>query len=242
LALLPSDALLELDAVRAGYGAVRVLHGVTLRVPERRITALLGSNGAGKTTAMRSIAGLLEITGGSIRFAGIPVEGWPSNRRVEHGISLVPEGRLIFPEFTVNENLRVGAYVARVRQRADALVHRMYELFPRLAERRDQPGRTLSGGEQQMLAIARALMSEPRLLLLDEPSLGLAPQVVTHLFEAIRRIQQDGVTVLIVEQNARQVLELADYGYVLENGTLALEGPASQLASDGRVKRAYLGL
>jgi branched-chain amino acid transport system ATP-binding protein len=236
------ESLLELEEVRAGYGPVQVLHGVSLRVPNRSITALLGSNGAGKTTAMRSIAGLVEITAGSIRFAGQPVERLASNRRVERGISLVPEGRLIFPEFTVAENLRIGACVPRVRGRADTLAQRMYDLFPRLRERRTQLGRTLSGGEQQMLAIARALMAEPRLLLLDEPSLGLAPQVVAHVFEVVRRIQQDGVTVLIVEQNAQQVLEFADYAYVLENGTLALEGPARLLAQDERVKRAYLGL
>jgi branched-chain amino acid transport system ATP-binding protein len=234
--------LLEVDSVRAGYGAVRVLEGLSLSVARQSITALVGSNGAGKTTLMRVLCGLLPIQAGRLVYDGVSIDALRPNARVELGISLVPEGRMIFPELSVEENLRAGALTPRARPRARQSLERMYALFPRLADRRRQVGQTLSGGEQQMLAIARALMAEPRLLLLDEPSLGLAPQVVSQVFDTIERIRNDGVTVLIVEQNVRRTLAVADYAYVIEHGALALAGEAASVAADPEVRRAYLGL
>lgn len=234
--------LLEVRCVSAGYGQVKVLNDLSLKVEEGSITALLGANGAGKTTLMRVISGLIPATAGDLVFDGRSIARTPSNNRVDLGISLVPEGRLVFPEFTVEENLKVGAFVGRVRGRQAELSRQMLELFPRLRERHRQAGETLSGGEQQMLVIARALMSEPRLLLLDEPSLGLAPQVVAQVFEKIREVRRNGVTVFIVEQDVRATLEFADYAYVIENGQLQIEGPAHDIREDPRVKESYLGL
>lgn len=237
-----SKTLLEVKGVSAGYGQVKVLKDLSLTVAEGSITALLGANGAGKTTLMRVISGLISATAGDLLFDGQNISTIASNERVDRGISLVPEGRLIFPEFTVEENLKVGAFVSRVRGRQSDLSRQMLELFPRLNERRRQPGQTLSGGEQQMLAIARALMSEPRLLLLDEPSLGLAPQLVAQVFEKIREVRRNGVTVFIVEQDVRATLEFADYAYVIENGELQMQGAASDILEDPKVKESYLGL
>ena len=234
--------LLEVRGVSAGYGQVKVLKNLSLTVGEGSISALLGANGAGKTTLMRVVSGLIPTTAGALVFDGRDISRMPSNGRVDLGISLVPEGRLIFPEFTVEENLKVGAFLGRVRGRQAELSQQMMELFPRLGERRRQAGQTLSGGEQQMLAIARALMSEPRLLLLDEPSLGLAPQVVAQLFDKIREVRRNGVTVFIVEQDVHATLEFADYAYVVENGELQIEGPAGDIREDPRVRESYLGL
>jgi branched-chain amino acid transport system ATP-binding protein len=234
--------LLDINGLHAGYGAVRVLHGLSLNVAPKSITALLGSNGAGKTTLMRAICGLIPTEAGDIRYDGRRMNDMSADRRVAQGISLVPEGRMIFPEFTVEENLRVGAVGPRVRADVPRLMDRMFGLFPRLAERRRQLGHTLSGGEQQMLAIARGLMAEPRLLLLDEPSLGLAPLVVSQVFDAIERIRKDGLTVMVVEQNVRRTLSIADFAYVIEHGALAMSGPAKDVADNDGVKRAYLGL
>ena len=203
---------------------------------------MVGSNGAGKTTLMRTISGLLPYSAGDIRFAGVQIEDQPADQRVALGISLVPEGRMIFPDFTVEQNLRVGAFVARARTRTDANLEKMFELFPRLRERRDQRGETLSGGEQQMLALARGLMSEPTMLLLDEPSLGLAPTVSQLLFETVVRVRDSGVTVFIVEQDIRSTLEIADQAYVMENGHIVLSGTGAKLLTDDSVKQAYLGL
>ena len=234
--------LLETRNLSAGYGEVRVLHDVALRVEEGSITALVGSNGAGKTTLMRTISGLLPHHAGNIEFAGGEIGELAADRRVALGISLVPEGRMIFPDFTVEQNLRVGAFVARARTRTDANLEKMFELFPRLRERRAQRGETLSGGEQQMLALARGLMSEPTMLLLDEPCLGLAPTVSQLLFETVVRVRDSGVTVFIVEQDIRSTLEIADQAYVMENGHIVLSGTGAKLLTDDSVKQAYLGL
>lgn len=234
--------LLETRNLSAGYGEVRVLHDVTLQVGEGSITALVGSNGAGKTTLMRTISGLLTHSTGNIDFAGDEIGDLTANRRVALGISLVPEGRMIFPDFTVEQNLRVGAFVTRARTRTDANLEKMFELFPKLRERRDQRGETLSGGEQQMLALARGLMSEPTMLLLDEPSLGLAPAISQLMFETVVQVRDSGVTVFIVEQDIRSTLEIADQAYVMENGYIVLSGTGASLLTNDSVKQAYLGL
>ncbi len=236
------SALLQVRNLSAGYGDVAVLHDVNFAVADGAITALIGSNGAGKTTAMRALAGLLPARSGQIDFAGRDLAGAPPNQRVEAGLALVPEGRLVFPEFTVEETLRVGAYCTRARAGATERMARMYGLFPRLRERRRSLAGSLSGGEQQMLAIARGLMSAPRLLLLDEPSLGLAPAIVEQLFETIVAIAKSGVAVCLVEQDVQLSLEVADYGYMLENGAIVLEGPARELLQSERVRTGYLGL
>tara|TARA_Y100000588_G_scaffold9492_1_gene10598 strand:- start:856 stop:1569 length:714 start_codon:yes stop_codon:yes gene_type:complete len=233
--------LLETRELCAGYGEVAVLHDIALQVEKGSITALVGSNGAGKTTLMRTISGLLPHSGGHIEFISEDVGNQTADQRVALGISLVPEGRMIFPDFTVEQNLRVGAFVPRARARTDANLERMFELFPRLRERRDQHGETLSGGEQQMLALARGLMSEPTMLLLDEPSLGLAPTISQLMFETVVRVRDSGVTVFIVEQDTRSTLEIADHAYVMENGRIVLSGTGAKLLTDDSVKQAYLG-
>jgi branched-chain amino acid transport system ATP-binding protein len=234
--------LLEVDGLHAGYGQTEVLHGISLEVAEGEIVALLGSNGAGKTTALRTISGLHRAGRGRIAFASADITRVPGHRLVAMGLAHVPEGRRIFPGLTVEENLTLGGYSRRsapgyVRRRREEA----FELFPRLRERRSQLGGTLSGGEQQMLAIARALMTEPKLLALDEPSMGLAPALVRTIFARLREIRSRGTAVLLVEQNARQALRLADRAYVLETGRIALSGPARELASDPRIQAAYLG-
>ena len=216
--------LLETRDLCAGYGEVAVLHDVALQVEKGSITALVGSNGAGKTTLMRSISGLLPHSAGSIEFIDVEIGEKTADQRVALGISLVPEGRMIFPDFTVEQNLKVGAFVPRARAQTDENLEKMFELFPRLCERRDQHGETLSGGEQQMLALARGLMSEPTMLLLDEPSLGLAPTISQLMFETVVRVRDSGVTVFIVEQDTRSTLEIADHAYVMENGRIVFTG------------------
>ena len=234
------NVLLETRELSAGYGQIRALREVSLEVVEGSVTALVGSQGAGKTTLMRALSGLLRHDRGRILFDGRDVGGLPPDRRVALGISLVPEGRLIFPDFTVEQNLRIGGFSAR--DKTDSNLESMFALFPRLRERRAQRGETLSGGEQQMLALARGLMSEPRLLLLDEPSLGLAPAVARLLFDTVALIRERGVTVLIVEQDIRSTLEIADRAYVMENGRIVMNGEASDLLADDSVRRAYLGM
>jgi branched-chain amino acid transport system ATP-binding protein len=234
--------LMELNAVTAGYGEAVVLHDVSLAVPEGSLTALIGSNGAGKTTTMRCIAGLLELAGGTLTWKGEVINSLAAAERVELGISLVPEGRMVFPDFTVDENLAIGAFNARAKPRRRQSIAEMYALFPRLEERRNQQAGTLSGGEQQMLALARGLMARPKLLLLDEPSLGLAPGIVSQLFETLETVRELGLTIFIVEQNVHRTLELADYAYVMENGHIVLHGEAATCAADPRIKQAYLGL
>ena len=232
-------ALLELADVEVRYGAVRALRGVSLEVRQGEIVAVLGSNGAGKTTTLRTVSGLLRPVRGQVRFEGRRIDGTPPHRIVGGGISHVPEGRRIFAQMSVLENLEMGAFQRR-GSIADEL-ELVYGLFPVLKERRRQAGGTLSGGEQQMLAIGRALMSRPRLLLLDEPSMGLAPMVVARIFTILADIKRTGTTLLLVEQNAAQALAVADRGYVLETGEVVISGSAAELAGDDRIRAAYLG-
>ena len=234
--------LLDVRNLHAGYGEVAVLRDVSFAVSDGAITALIGSNGSGKTTMMRAVAGLLPARSGRIDFAGRDLTHARPSERVEAGLALVPEGRLVFPEFTVEDTLRVGAYCTRARAGMAERKAQMYALFPRLYERRRSPAGALSGGEQQMLAIARGLMSAPSLLLLDEPSLGLAPVVVAQLFEAIVAIAKSGVAVCLVEQDVNLSLEIAEYAYVLENGAIVLRGPARELIHSDQVRTSYLGL
>jgi branched-chain amino acid transport system ATP-binding protein len=234
--------LLSCTDIEAGYGAVRGLDGVTLSIGLGTVTALLGSNGAGKTTLMRVIAGLLPPTAGEVEFDGASLTGMPSHGRVAAGLSLVPEGRRLFAELTVEENLRLGAVTPRMRRRWRPELAEAYALFPRLAERRRQLAGSLSGGEQQMVAVARGMMARPRLLLLDEPTLGLAPLLVDTIFQAIGSLRAQGMTIFIAEQDVRSTLEIADAGYVLENGRIALAGSSRMLANDPRMISAYLGM
>jgi len=234
--------MLELIGLKVKYGQVEALHGLDLTVSEGELVTILGSNGAGKTTTLMAVSGLAPVSAGEIRFEGRRLDTLRSHQVVELGITQVPEGRRVFGPLSVSENLALGAF-SRRRDRP-AVARRLawvYDLFPRLFERQDQMAGTLSGGEQQMLAIGRALMSEPRLLLLDEPSLGLAPLLVRGIFQTIRAINQAGVTIVLVEQNARAALKLADRGYVLEVGRLVMAGPAADLLHDPRIQTAYLG-
>ncbi|MGB8649970.1 MAG: ABC transporter ATP-binding protein [Mycobacteriales bacterium] len=232
-------SLLTLEDVVVRYGAVEALKGISLSVEQGEVVTLLGSNGAGKTTTLRTISGLHTPSRGSILLGGEPLTGKPPHVVAAMGVGHVPEGRRVFPRMSVAENLEMGAYRDRTHLTEDT--ERVFSLFPRLAERRDQDGGTLSGGEQQMLAIGRALMGRPRVLLLDEPSMGLAPLVVQTIFEIIKQLNDEGVTVLLVEQNATQALRLADRGYVLETGTMAMHGAAKDLLGDDRVRKVYLG-
>ncbi|NIA69933.1 ABC transporter ATP-binding protein [Pelagibius litoralis] len=233
--------MLEISSLRAGYGALEVLRGIDLSISAGEIVAVLGSNGAGKTTLNANISGLYRLFGGSIRFEGEEISKHTPERIVAAGVIHVPEGRRVFPNLTVRENLELGAY-RRARARRSANLDRVVATFPRLSERFDQKAGTLSGGEQQMLAIGRGLMAEPRLLILDEPSLGLSPLLVEEMFELIRRLNDDGLSVLLVEQNVVQSLEIADRAYVLENGAIAMQGAAEALIEDEGLRRSYLGL
>ena len=233
--------LLTVEGLETYYGNIQALKGIAFTVAEGAIVALLGANGAGKSTTLKSISGLVVPTRGSITFMGQRLERLSSERVVRLGISHVPEGRELFPELTVLENLKMGAYTRRDRRAIQQTLERVYAHFPILAERRLQLAGTLSGGEQQMLAIGRALMAQPRLLLLDEPSLGLAPLLVEEIFRIIREIHSSGTTVLLVEQNANKALAIADYGYVLETGSIALSGRSRDLLLDDHVRRSYLG-
>ena len=234
-------ALLELSQVCVRYGSVEVLHGIDLRVEEGEIVTILGANGAGKSTTLLSISGLVRPYGGEILFDGQNLLRMPSYKVVRMGIAQSPEGRRVFGVMSVLENLRLGAFCIRDNVRSERTLQWIFDLFPRLRERSDQLAGTLSGGEQQMLAIGRALMAEPRLLLLDEPSLGLAPLLVRSIFDTVRTINQRGVTVLLVEQNARAALRLATRGYVLEVGRVVKEDKAANLLADSGVREAYLG-
>jgi len=237
-----SEPLLVVDGVHAGYGDVAVLRGVSLAVGPTEVVALLGPNGVGKTTTLRVISGLIRAAAGTIRFAGATIDGLPPHAIVGRGLLQVPEGRKIFPSLTVQENLDLGAYLATAKARRAEAREQAFALFPVLAERRRQTAGTLSGGEQQMLAIGRSLMGGPRLLMLDEPSLGLAPRVVDRIFEVIRTINRQGVPVLLVEQNVQRSLAIADRAYVLEQGRVALNGPGRELLERDDVRQAYLGL
>jgi branched-chain amino acid transport system ATP-binding protein len=235
-------ALLEVVGLCAGYGDVPVLRGIDLSIPAGSITALIGANGAGKTTLLRAISGIIPTEAGTIHYDGQDIVGTPPQDIVRSGLVQVPEGRRLFPDMTVLENLLVGSSSPVARPKRDENLATVLELFPKVRERRTQLAGTLSGGEQQMVAIARALMASPRLLLLDETSLGLAPIVVDEIFVAVRRLVAQGLTILVVEQNTALALEVADHGYVLEQGRFAIQGAASSLAADSRVKQAYLGI
>jgi branched-chain amino acid transport system ATP-binding protein len=236
------EPLLQVEAIDVFYGDIQVLHGLSFDVHEGEIVTLLGSNGAGKTTTLRAITGLRPPHAGQIRFRGKSLATVPAAGRAGLGISLVPEGRELWPQLTVQENLELGAYGPRARPYAALNLERVFALFPKLAERRRQVAGSLSGGEQQMCAIARSLMTEPVLLMLDEPSLGLAPLIVRDIFQVISGLREAGVSILLVEQNARAALQVADYGYVLETGEIVLEGPSAELVSNPRVIESYLGL
>jgi branched-chain amino acid transport system ATP-binding protein len=233
--------MLELKSLSGGYGAIEALRSINVRIDKGEIVTLIGANGAGKSTTLRSITGLVTPSSGDVIFEGKRLNGKPTHEITALGISMVPEGRAIFANLTVLENLEMGAYLQKDKARNAEALERVYTLFPRLKERRKQPGGTLSGGEQQMLAIGRALMARPRLLLLDEPSLGLAPLLVHAIFGAIDQINKEGTTILLVEQNANAALRHSHRGYVLETGMIVMEGPSEQLAADPRVKEAYLG-
>jgi branched-chain amino acid transport system ATP-binding protein len=233
--------MLTLENISVGYGAIRALKGVSMRVEQGEVVTLIGANGAGKTTTLRTITGLLEPAEGRILFEGQEISGKPTHQLVARGISMSPEGRGVFANLTVRENLHMGAYLKKNKAQIAEDLERGYRMFPRLKERESQKAGTLSGGEQQMLAMARALMSRPRLLLLDEPSLGLAPLVVHTIFEAIDEIRGEGTTILLVEQNAHAALKHSDRAYVLETGRIVMEGPSKELAADPRIKEAYLG-
>ena len=238
---MPTDALLAVQGLRAGYGETEVLRGVDLDVGSGEIVAVLGSNGVGKSTLNRAISGVVRASAGSIRFDGRQIERHTPAAIVACGLIHVPEGRRVFPNLTVRENLDLGSYRRAAANRARNR-ERIFEIFPRLAERQSQPADTVSGGEQQMLAIGRGLMAEPRLIILDEPSLGLSPRLVEELFALIMRIQADGVAVLLVEQNVVQSLDVAGRAYILAEGQFIMSGPAAEIGADPALKRAYLGL
>lgn len=232
---------LVISNLSSGYGKLQVLFGVSFEAERRSVVSLLGPNGAGKTTTLLTVMGIVRPWGGRIVLNGVDITHTPPHKKVEMGFVLVPEGRRLFPDMTVEENLLMGAYVKRARDKAHDTLEFIYSLFPRLKERRRQKAGTMSGGEQQMLAIARALMSRPEVLLIDEPSAGLAPKVVADMFQTIKQLKEQ-MTVLLVEQNVAAALEISDYAYVLENGRIVLSGTPEQLAENEHVKKAYLGV
>ena len=234
--------MLKVSNLNVYYGDAQALWDLSLDVPENSIVALVGSNGAGKSTTLRTISRLLQHRSGEITIDGVSTTKLPAHKIVEMRVAHVPEGRQLFPMMTVYENLKIGSVLPSAKAERKVTLKEVYDMFPRLKERSNQLAQTLSGGEQQMLAIARGLMLRPKLLLLDEPSLGLAPLLVDHIFEIIKKIRDQGITVLLVEQNVQQSLELADQGYVLENGRIALQGKGVDLLADGHIKEAYLGI
>jgi branched-chain amino acid transport system ATP-binding protein len=234
-------SLLSVENLKVSYGGIEALKGVSLRVEQGELVALIGSNGAGKTTALKTLAGLLSPVSGTVHYDGRSLKNSPAHQRVRNGLALVPEGRGIFARLSVAENLQMGAYARADAPEVQQDMARMFELFPRLAERRAQLAGTLSGGEQQMVAMARALMSRPKLLMLDEPSMGLAPMMVEKIFETIRDISSQGVAILLVEQNAKLALEAAQRGYVLSGGLITLSDSAGNLLGSDEVRKAYLG-
>ena len=234
-----SEAILSIKDLKVNYGGIEAVKGISFDVPEGSIVTLIGANGAGKSSTLRTVAGLVKPKSGNILFKDEDITGKSSIDIVKRGITLVPEGRRIFPDLTVLENLKIGAYLRKDDLKED--IDWVYSLFPRLKEREWQAGGTLSGGEQQMLAVGRALMSRPKLMMMDEPSLGLAPIVVRDIFKIIREINKKGVTILLIEQNANMALQTADYGYVLETGRISLSGTGAELLANEDVKKAYLG-
>jgi branched-chain amino acid transport system ATP-binding protein len=233
--------MLKIDNLSVHYGGIHALQGISLEVPEGKIVTLIGANGAGKSTTLKSIIGLVKMSGGEVSWNGKMLNGVPTKDIVESGVVLVPEGRRVFPNLTVGENLALGAFARSDRAGVEADRERVFTLFPRLKDRERQKAGTLSGGEQQMLAVGRALMTKPKLLMMDEPSLGLAPLFVKMIFDIIKEINSEGTTILLVEQNAKAALEAAHYGYVLETGRISLHGPGRELLANDGVRKAYLG-
>ena len=233
--------MLRIDELKVRYGGIEAVKGISFEVPEGKIVTLIGANGAGKSTTLRTIAGLIRPAEGRVRLQAEDLTGLSPDKIVSKGVTLVPEGRHVFPDLTVLENLKIGAYLRNDKENMEHDLNWVYELFPRLKERSWQAAGTLSGGEQQMLAVGRALMSRPKLIMMDEPSLGLAPIVVRGIFDIIKEINRKGVTVLLIEQNANMALQIADIGYVLETGRITLSGPGRELMTNEQVKKAYLG-
>ena len=233
--------MLKIENLHVAYGGIQALRGISLEVPDGKIVTLIGANGAGKSTPLRTITGLVKAAGGSVQWNGQELLGKPIDKIISEGIAMSPEGRRVFPDMSVLENLKIGAYLRRDKGGIDQDIQWVYGLFPRLKEREWQMAGTLSGGEQQMLAVGRALMSRPKLLLMDEPSLGLAPLVVQDIFSIIREINKQGVTILLIEQNANMALKIADLAYVLETGNITLSGTGAELLANEKVKEAYLG-
>ena len=235
------DILLEIKDLKVAYGGIHAIKGINLEIRDGELVTLIGANGAGKTTTMKAITGLQGWVAGDVTYLGKSIKGVPSHELLKQGLAMVPEGRRIFPRMTVFENLQMGAYIRTDTTTIATDIERMFSIFPRLKERANQLAGTMSGGEQQMLAMARALMSQPRLLLLDEPSMGLSPIMVQKIFEVVNTISKEGVTVLLVEQNARLALQAADRAYVMDSGLITMHGNASEMLDDPRVKEAYLG-
>ena len=233
--------MLKIENLCVSYGGIKALNGISMEVPDGKIVTMIGANGAGKSTTLRTISGLVKAGSGSITYDGQELLGLPINKILEAGIAQVPEGRHVFPNLTVLENLKCGAYLRKDKDGIEKDIEWVYSLFPRLKERHWQSAGTLSGGEQQMLAVGRGLMSRPKLMMLDEPSLGLAPFLVQDIFSIIKEINRQGVTILLIEQNANMALKIADYAYVLETGNITMTGTGKQLLEDERVKEAYLG-
>ena len=233
--------MLKIENLHVAYGGIQALRGISLEVPDGKIVTLIGANGAGKSTTLRTISGLVKAASGSITWNGEELLGKPIDKIIGSGIAMSPEGRRVFPDMTVLENLKIGAYLRKDKDGIEKDIQWVYDLFPRLKERSWQLAGTLSGGEQQMLAVGRALMSRPKLMMLDEPSMGLAPLVVQDIFSIIREINRQGVTVLLIEQNANMALKIADYGYVLETGTITMTGTGAELLANEKVREAYLG-
>ena len=234
--------MIQLKNIEAGYGELQIIFDVSMQIQHNEIVALVGANGAGKSTLIKTICGLLKVNLGSITFEGREIQNTPAHTIIDHGISLVPEGRRLFSYMTVLENLELGAYVEKSREKVKKNLEWVFSIFPKLEERRKQLAGTFSGGEQQMLTIGRALMSRPKFLILDEPSLGLAPVIVDDVFKIIEVLHNEGVTLLLVEQDVRRSLEIADRAYVLEHGRISLEGPSNDLLNNNDVKKAYLGM
>ena len=233
--------MLKISGLKVSYGGIQALRGIDLEVPDGKIVTLIGANGAGKSTTLHSISGLVKASEGSIQYDGNELIGMPTHKIIEHGVTLVPEGRRVFADLTVLENLKIGAYLRKDKEEIEKDIQWVYSLFPRLEERNWQPAGTLSGGEQQMLAVGRALMSRPKILMMDETSLGLAPIIVQDIFKIIKEINRQGVTILLIEQNANMALKVADYAYVLETGEITMSGSGHELLTDERIKKAYLG-
>jgi len=234
--------VLQAENVECGYGEVKVIWGVSVKVEEKQLVTIIGSNGSGKTTLLRALMGIIPVQNGRVIFKGEDITKLSTHSRVERGMVMVPEGRLIFPNMTVLENLEMGAYTKRAEEKKEEQLEHVFSLFPRLKERLNQKAGTLSGGEQQMLAIARGLMAAPDLLIMDEPSLGLAPKLTLEIFETIKKLKEEGMTMLLVEQNVHLSLAIADYAYVLSEGRIKMEGPARELEKSDEIKKAYLGL